>query len=151
MGRTLVALYDSPQVVGQVLQALRDKGFADDEVRAVQPSDFLERPPADTDVLGISGAAKPDIGVYEEAVRRGHGLVAVTAEERHLATGEEVLEEFGAVDIDLLSKQWQTEGWNNPHTDLSPSTDDEDEGPPRSGGTVQMGRTRGSGVRVFVW
>lgn len=148
MGKTLIALYDNPAIVDPVRDELLRSGFTEGEIRTIRPSDFQKYEVADTEILGIGGMAKPEAGEYEEAIRRGHGLVAVTTDTGQVDLAERVLDEFGAEDIDELASQWKTSGWENPHETLQTDTglDVLEES------TSQTGRTRGkAGVRVFVW
>ena len=147
MGKTLVALYANPSVLGTVRKELEEAGFGRNEVRMVRPSDFNDIPDIGPDLLGISTSAKPDIGDYEEAVRRGHGLIAVTAESGKVDAAEPILAKHEAEDIDELMQQWKLA--------LSKGDPGRREGP-RPGifdRTVsQSGRTRGpGGVRMFIW
>jgi hypothetical protein len=147
MGKTFIALYEDPSVLGTVRKELEEAGFTHHEIKMFRPSDFDDVPDIGPDMLGISTAAKPDIGDYEEAVRRGHGMIAVTAALDKIDAAEPILAKHTVEDVDELVKQWK----------VSESTKDPGrrEGP-RSGvfdRTVsQSGRKRGrGGVRFFVW
>ncbi len=149
MGKTLVALYENPAILQTVRKDLEAAGFTGNEIRTVRPSDFISHPDIGPDMLGISTGIKPEIGDYEEAVRRGHGLLAVTAALDKIGKAEPILVTHGAEDIDELAKQWGIE----------PAEAREDLGrreKARAGVfdkmTTQGGRSRGrGGVRIFVW
>ena len=148
MGQTFVALYDSPETAHKAALALHKARFTDGEVRVVTPADFEVSQPLETDILGISGMVKPDIGVYEEAVRRGDSLVAVTSANPDAARAEAVLLGFQPVQLDQKVAQWQTAGWKNPYdelpTDGSMQIFDHER--------AQTGRDGSPAtVRVFVW
>lgn len=148
MGQTLVALYDSPETAHQAALALHEARFTDGEVRVVNPEDFEVSKPLETDILGISGMVKPEIGVYEEAVRRGSSLVAVTSENPEVARAEEVLLRYHPVHLDQKVAQWQTKGWRNPYDDLPEDSSMEIFDHERA----QTGRDGSPAtVRVFVW
>jgi hypothetical protein len=148
MGRTLIALYDNPAVLDLVRKELRRKGLEEAEIRTVHPADFREYAVADTEILGIGGVAQPEVGEHEEAIRRGHGLVAVTTEREHLDEAEDILSTLGAKDIKELASQWKTSGWENPKGSVDIDTGED----VLQDSTTQAGRTRGkAGVRVFVW
>ena len=148
MGQTLVALYDNAETAHEAAVALHAARFTDGEVRVVNPADFELSKPLSTDILGISGMVKPEIGAYEEAVRRGSSLVAVTSENPEVARAEEVLLRFHPVHLDQKVAQWRTKGWKNPYdelpTDQSMEVFDHER--------AQTGRDGSPAtVRVFVW
>lgn len=148
MGKTYVALYEDPAVLPKVRKDLEAAGFTGNEIRTVRPSDFVEHPDIGPDMLGISTGIKPEIGDYEEAVRRGHGLVAVTARLEKVDAAEPILAAHGAEDIDVLAKQWGIGLADERKLGMRTQ--------PRKGVfekmTVPAGRSRGKGgVRIFVW
>ncbi len=148
MGKTYVALYENPAVLSNVRKDLEAAGFTGNEVRTVRPADFLDHPDIGPDVLGISTGIKPEVGDYEEAVRRGHGLVAVTAGSEKIGAAEPILAAHGAEDIDELAKQWGI--GRKPENELGLREGER----PRvfDKMSAQGGRSRGKGgVRVFVW
>jgi len=148
MGKTLVALYQKPSILESVRKDLELAGFTRNEIRTVRPSDFVDHPDIGPDMLGISTSVKPQIGDYEEAVRRGHGLIAVTATLDKIDAAEPILAQHGAEDIDSLAKQWGVGPVSATDIGLREK--------PRQGVfdnmSTQSGRTRGKGgVRVFSW
>lgn len=148
MGKTFIALYENPAVLPKVRKDLEAAGFTGNEIRTVRPSDFVQHPDIGPDVLGISAGIKPEVGEYEEAVRRGHGLVAVTASMDRIDKAEPILAAHGAEDIDELTKQWGIGRADERKLGLRET--------PRKGVlekmTAQAGRSRGKGgVRFFVW
>jgi hypothetical protein len=148
MGKTFVALYEDPSVLGTVRKELEEAGFTRHEIRVVRPSDFDDVPDIGPDMLGISTAAKPDIGDYEEAVRRGHGMIAVTAELGKIDAAEPILAKHDAEDIDELMKQWTVA--EDRKKDVGAREQRRAKIFDRT--VSQAGRTRGrGGVRVFVW
>lgn len=148
MGKTFVALYENPAILPTVRKALEAAGFTGNEIRTVRPADFEDHPDIGPDLLGISTGIKPEIGDYEEAVRRGHGLVAVTAAIDKIGAAEPILAAHGAEDIDELAKQWGIGRVEEKGIGLR-------EGPRKGvfdSMSAQSGRKRGQGgVRVFVW
>lgn len=148
MGQTFVALYDNPEDAEQAVAALHEANFTEGEIRIVTPEDFVQSKPLSTDILGISGMVKPEVGEYEEAVRNGSYLVAVTSKDPDVARAEAVLLRFEPVHIDQKVAQWKTNGWTNPYDAVREqrSMDIYDKA------RVQTGRDRSSAtVRVFVW
>lgn len=148
MGKTYVALYENPAVLETVRRDLESQGFTGNEIRTVGPADFEEHVDIGPDVLGISTSVKPDVGDYEEAVRQGHGLVAVTSDLDRIDAAEPILARHGAVDIDEMAKQWAVRATPEGNIGLREE--------PRKGVfdgmSSQTGRTRGKGgIRVFVW
>ncbi|MCW5962588.1 MAG: hypothetical protein KIT83_01010 [Bryobacterales bacterium] len=148
MGKTLVALYENPAILPKVRNDLEAAGFTGSEIRTVRPADFEVHPDIGPDVLGISTGIKPEVGDYEEAVRRGHGMVAVTAAMDKIGAAEPILAAHGAEDIDELAKQWGIRTVEENEIGLRTT--------PRQGVfdkmSAQGGRKRGKGgVRVFVW
>jgi uncharacterized protein (TIGR02271 family) len=52
------------------------------------------------------------VGMYSEAVRRGGYLVTVDArDDAQLQRAEEIMQRYGAVDLEERSAQWRQEGW----------------------------------------
>src|SRR5215211_8138316 len=49
---------------------------------------------------------------YAEGMSRGGVTLAVTADEAHAARVAEIVERYGAVDMDEREKTWRTEGWS---------------------------------------
>lgn len=50
---------------------------------------------------------------YEEAVRRGHYGVSVSARsDDEMDRAEDILNDCGAIDVDERSQQWRSEGWS---------------------------------------
>ncbi len=148
MGKTVVALYEGPQVARQAIKDLKEARFTPAEIRQVNTTDFEETKPRETDVLGVSGLAKPEVGEYEEAVRRGCSLVAVTSKSPEIVKAQEVLSRHHPIDLDLKVAQWRTSGWKNPYDAVR------DQNPKRAieDARVQTGRDQSStSVRVFAW
>lgn len=148
MGQTLVALYDSPEAAKKAVDALLSEGFTAGEVRIVNPADFGESAAPETDILGITGLVKPSVGEFEEAVRRGSSLVAVTSEQPDAARAEATLVRFQPKVLDHEVAQWKTAGWKNPYD----SVRDQSSMSIYDSERAQTGRDRSpSTVQVFVW
>ncbi|MCU0229657.1 MAG: hypothetical protein MUF01_18655 [Bryobacterales bacterium] len=148
MGKTFIALYPNPSMLQTVRADLETAGFTSNEIRTVRPSDFVQHPDIGPDMLGISTGVKPEIGDYEEAVRRGHGLVAVTAELGKIEKAEAILAAHGAEDIDELARQWGV----GPVPTGQLGMREQPRARVFDKMSAQAGRSRGKGgIRVFVW
>lgn len=73
---------------------------------------------------GLVGAGIPeeDANLYAEGVRRGGTLVMVTAPDNMADTAVDLMNRFGAVDIDDRSSDYRNEGWNRFDADAQPYT-----------------------------
>ena len=57
------------------------------------------------------GFSEETAGYYAEAVRRGHVLVTVKADEGRADEVEDILDNAGAVDLETRADTWRDEGW----------------------------------------
>ena len=119
--QTITAMFDSRDKALIAVEELVAAGIPRSSVR-INP---------ETDVVGSTGAydttrdekgfwasledlfmPNDDRAVHAEAMHRGSIMVAVTVDQAHVATAENILEEQGTVDLDEREASWRTEGWS---------------------------------------
>ena len=119
--QTITAMFDSRDKALIAVEELVAAGIPRSSVR-INP---------ETDVVGSTGSydttrdekgfwasledlfmPSDDRAVHAEAMHRGRIMVAVTVDQGHAATAENILEEQGTVDLDEREASWRTEGWS---------------------------------------
>jgi hypothetical protein len=125
MRQTVVGVFDKVEAAQHAAQALQESGFGPEAVQVSES--FYEDGGAARDPDEHRGAMAsirsffaevfgsgddPHLGKYAEAVRRGHALVKVDAEdEPKVDAARQVLQDAGAIDIDERAAEWREQGW----------------------------------------
>lgn len=125
MNHTLIAAFDTPASAVQARQGLLDAGFADTDIRVLSQDEAQAAASMPATGSHHEGGIKgffnslfgtdethEDVGLYAEAVRRGGVVLSVNAaDDAQMQRAEDILQRFGAVDIDERATQWRQEGW----------------------------------------
>lgn len=123
MERTLVAIFDDQSDAQQALNALRESGFSTSNARLTSaessgavtgrtaPSAPEHEESFGEKVANFFGFGDQD-ETYSEAVRRGSCVLTVdAASDDEAERAEEIINEYGPVDIDEREAEWRESGW----------------------------------------
>lgn len=141
MTQTVVGVFDRYAAARDAADRLAASGFDRDQIHVKaargQEGDTLPAPAEDRDTGLMSGVRsffaevfgsddyREEAGTYAEAVRRGHAVVAVEAEESRLDIARDTLERAGALDIDEQVSTWRQSGWSGFDDSAAPYTDED--------------------------
>jgi hypothetical protein len=153
MPKTVVGLFEKPDLVDGVVREIEALGFPRKEIRAlIEPSTFevtgvMSFPRLDFEVdlsreLARIGATKAESQIYVAGLRRGGALVFATGSDESVDAAGAIMNRLGATEIEeTVGAEPQLHGVV--HESLTPM---------RSS-PVQAGRLRepGSGATFFVW
>jgi hypothetical protein len=117
--RTITAFFERREDAEEAVQALRDEGFADRDIRLVpgaerDPSEAQAQP---TEPRGfwesLSDLFLPDEDRYSyaEGLSRGGYLVTVNATDDSYDTALDLLDREGTIDMDAREQEWRSGGW----------------------------------------
>jgi hypothetical protein len=152
MPKTVVGLFESPELVDNAVREIEAIGFPGQEVRTL-------REPANFAVTGVMsflrldfeadlsreltriGATVPEANAYVEGLRRGGAVVFATGSDEQIELAARVMNSYGAREIEEVNGP-------EPHMPLAPQRHT-----PRHESPVLAGRLRhsGGGACVFVW
>lgn len=148
MDSTIVGMFDSHSDAMQARDALLAAGFASSQVRMQGgESGSLSSTTTDTTTGTASMPVHNDhgsggiggffrslfgmderdeyVGAYSEGVRRGGGVLAVDVrDDDEIARAEEIMNRYGAVDVDERASQWRQEGWSHETSGYGASSPD---------------------------
>jgi uncharacterized protein (TIGR02271 family) len=123
--QTIIAHFDSRSDAEKAMDALTEAGIDRSGVRLLpETASPYQRTSGATsydhrrDEGGFFGSLgdlflpDEDRYAYAEGMSRGGVTLAVTADEAHAARVAEIVERYGAVDMDEREKTWRTEGWS---------------------------------------
>lgn len=130
MARTIVGLFDDFTTASKVVQELTNNGIPREEITVTpQEGDGTQnRTATTTGTTGSGGSggtisnffsslfgsdANEDADHYSEAVRRGSALVTVNAEDNESERIAEIMNHYGAVDINHRAEQYRASGFTN--------------------------------------
>lgn len=144
---TLAGVFDDYATAQQVAQELMANGFRQDEVQVTAGDSmttdvargnagFSGETPRDTSGGGIAGFFRNLFGTdddeesgehhhYAEAVRRGSAVVTVRADESRQNQAIDIMNRYGAVDIDRRAASWREQGYTGYDSSAAPLTDQE--------------------------
>lgn len=123
MATTVVGLFDNRQEADAARADLIREGFKDDGIRVVAQQAGTQTTGTTTAVTGdrslwedvkdFFGFGHEDEGYeYEEGIRRGGILVAVSAAPDRIERATDILMRHNPVDIDRRAEEWRSAGWN---------------------------------------
>ena len=75
--------------------------------------------------LTESGVPEEEAHYYAEGVRRGHVLVTVRADESNADRARDIMDRFGAVDVEGRATDWRDRGWSGHNPGAEPLSADE--------------------------
>jgi len=123
--QTIIAHFDSRSDAEKAMDALTEAGIDRSGVRLIpETASTYQRTSGTTSYdhqrdeggffgsLGDMFLPDEDRYAYAEGMSRGGVTLAVTADEAHAARVAEIVERYGAVDMDEREKTWRTEGWS---------------------------------------
>ena len=129
MNQTLVGVFNSYQDAERACAELEREGF-DRSAMQIKSTDSGETSTASsgtgtttthegTGVMAsirhffaeLFGDEKEHVGNYSEAVRRGHAVLTVEADEDRIDTARDVLTRCDAIDVDEQAAGWRSQGW----------------------------------------
>lgn len=137
MDSTIVGMFDSHSDAMQARDALLAAGFASSQVRMQGGDDSTltdsttstttgtTRMPVHDDhgsggiggfFRSLFGMDERDeyVGAYSEGVRRGGAVLAVDVrDDDEITRAEDIMNRYGAVDVDERAAQWRQEGWSH--------------------------------------
>lgn len=133
MDSTIVGMFDSHSDAMQARDALLAAGFASSQVRMQgDDSSTLTGSTTGTTTMpvhddhgsgGIGGFFRSlfgmderdeYVGAYSEGVRRGGAVLAVDVrDDDEITRAEDIMNRYGAVDVDERAAQWRQEGWSH--------------------------------------
>jgi hypothetical protein len=117
--RTITAFFERREDAEEAVQALRDEGFADRDIRLVPGT---ERDPSGAETgrseprgfwESLSDLFLPDEDRcgYAEGLSRGGCLVTVNATDDSYDTALDLLDREGTIDMDAREQEWRSSGW----------------------------------------
>lgn len=122
MQQTVTALFDDRSRATEAVQRLIELGISEDKIKVIS-NDGVSADAASLDddrrpdeggfwsALGDLFLPDDDRAVYSEGISRGGTTVSVRAEEAETSRAVEILEQYGAVDLDDREQAWRGEGW----------------------------------------
>ena len=173
MNQTLVGVFNSYQDAERACAELEREGF-DRSAMQIKSTDSGETSTASsstgtttthegTGVMAsirhffaeLFGDEKEHVGNYSEAVRRGHAVLTVEADEDRIDTARDVLTRCDAIDVDEQAAGWRSQGWTG-HDETAEPVSREQSGAEREKVVpvvqeeLEVGKrqVRGGGVRV---
>ncbi len=119
MAHTLIGVFKNLEDAVEAREKLREKGFADSAIKLHQDSAVVasegpdrKRQDAGSWLRSLFSLDEDYVGMYSEAVRRGHHLVAVDARnQQEIDTAVEMMEQCRSIDIEDSAEQWRNDGW----------------------------------------
>jgi len=125
MTQTIIAHFDSRADAQQAVQALTEAGVSQSAIRLLPEAETTtyqrtdERSAYDHtkdeggfwSSLSDTFLPEEDRYSYAEGMSRGGTTLAVTAEEAQVERVADIVERFGAVDMDERESTWRNEGW----------------------------------------
>jgi uncharacterized protein (TIGR02271 family) len=127
--KTVVGVFDDFATAQRAAERLVENGFTRDQIEVTSGQNYANESargntgltggaPSDRSGGGISGFFHrlfgsdddDERGHYSEAIRRGAAVVAVTTDDRDDQAAD-ILEEYGAIDIDHLAASWRQRGY----------------------------------------
>jgi uncharacterized protein (TIGR02271 family) len=128
MNQTLVGVFNSYQEAERACAELEREGFdrsamhvkstdSDDSTSSVSSTGTTTH--EGTGVMAsirhffaeLFGDEEEHVGNYSEAVRRGHAVLTVEADEDRIDTARDVLTRCDAIDVDEQAVGWRSQGW----------------------------------------
>ncbi|HVL56399.1 MAG TPA: hypothetical protein VM491_07835 [Burkholderiaceae bacterium] len=122
MANTLIGVFKNLEDAVEAREKLREKGFADSAIKLHQDSAVMSsagpdsrRQSAGEWLKSLFSLDEDYVGMYSEAVRRGHHLLAVDANtQREVDIAVDAMEQSRCIDIEDTAQQWRGEGWQGP-------------------------------------
>jgi hypothetical protein len=118
MSQSLIGVFNNLEDAVEAREQLRKEGFADSAIRlhrdpAVLSSDGPHSAQdAGSWLRSLFSLDEDYVGMYSEAVRRGHHLLTVdAASESELDTARRVMERTRCIDIERTCDEWRAQGW----------------------------------------
>jgi hypothetical protein len=118
MAQSLIGVFHNLEDAVEARQRLREQGFADSAIRLHRDPATLssDGPQSGQDagswLRSLFSVDEDYVGMYSEAVRRGHHLLTVdAATDQELEAAHRVLEQTRSIDIEQSSETWRKEGW----------------------------------------
>jgi hypothetical protein len=119
MANTLIGVFKNLEDAVEARETLREKGFADSAIKLYQDSAVMSSDGPDRHRQGAGEWLKSlfsldedYVGMYSEAVRRGHHLLAVDANNpNEVDTAVDAMERSRCIDIEDTAQQWRDDGW----------------------------------------
>jgi uncharacterized protein (TIGR02271 family) len=117
--RTITAFFERREDAEEAMQALRDEGFAERDIRLVPGA---ERDPSGAQTPrneprgfweSLSDLFLPDEDRYSyaEGLSRGGYLITVNATDDSYDTALDLLDREGTIDMDAREQEWRSSGW----------------------------------------
>lgn len=141
MANTLVGVYDNYSEAQRAYNELLSSGFSNDEVQISSQDNMgsvdaqsAATPTEDSsfggrirhffhNMFGSDEDSSQHVELYSEAVRRGHALVTVNADDdAQSQRANDILSRFNPVDIDERAAQWRSSGWSGFDRQAAPMT-----------------------------
>jgi uncharacterized protein (TIGR02271 family) len=130
--RTMTALFDTPAEAKRAVDELVKAGIPPAAVRLTPDSDVASPTNTSYDTsldekgfwasLGELFMPDDDRYTYAEAMHRGSIMVSVSVDDTHADRAEDILEQYGTVDVDQREANWRKEGWSGYPTGSSGAT-----------------------------
>lgn len=153
MPKTVVGLFENPELVADAVREIEALGFPRQEVRSVkEPASFevtgvMSFPGLDFEVdlgreLTRIGATKPEAEAFVEGLRRGGALALATGPDEKVEAAGQIMNRHGAIEVEAVSGS-EPQLPQVVHQNMTPVRE----------GTVLAGRVRqpGGGAAFFVW
>ena len=154
MPKTVVGLFENPQLVDDAVREIEALGFPRQEVRTMtEPASFdvtgvMSFPRVDFEVelsreLARIGATIPETKAYVEGLRRGGALAFATGPDEKVYAAGNVMDRHGAVDVEQITGPEPVLASVGHHVGTTPKHES----------SVMAGRIRQSsgGACFFVW
>jgi len=153
MPKTVVGLFENPELVADAVREIEALGFPRQEVRSVkEPASFevtgvMSFPGLDFEVdlgreLTRIGATKPEADAFIEGMRRGGALALATGPDEKVEAAGQIMNRHGAIEVEAVSGS-EPQLPQVIHQNMTSVRE----------GTVLAGRVRqpGGGAAFFVW
>jgi uncharacterized protein (TIGR02271 family) len=125
MMQTIIAHFDSRSDAQQAVQALTEAGVSQSAIRLLPEAETTSYQRTDErsaydhtrdeggfwSSLSDTSLPEEDRYSYAEGMSRGGTTLAVTAEEAQVERVADIVERYGAVDMDERENTWRNEGW----------------------------------------
>ena len=120
MAHTLIGVFKNLEDAVEAREKLREKGFADSAIKLYQDTEVMAsdgpdrgRQSAGEWLRSLFSLDEDYVGMYSEAVRRGHHLLSVDARtQAEVDTAAAAMEACRSIDIEDTAAQWRGEGWS---------------------------------------
>lgn len=118
MSTTLIGVFRNLEDAVEAREKIREKGFPDSAIKLYEDAEVMKSDGPDRRqgpgewLRSLFSLDEDYVGMYTEAVRRGHQLLVVEARNpQEVETAAEMMEQCRCIDIEDGAAQWRNDGW----------------------------------------